>query len=468
MTESSQATDTELLAALRAAAGGEVVGPEDGDYDDVRLPWNLTVLDQRPAAVVLAERAEDVVAAVRVAADRGLGVGVQATGHGAVHPCDGGILINTSRMRAVTIDPDARTATVAAGARWADVLAAATPHGLAPLAGTSPHVGVVGFLLGGGYSWLSRKYGLAAQSLLSADVVTADGRLRTADEQNDPELLWALRGGGGNFGVVTSARIRLFPVRELWAGALMFPLSRAREVLAAYRDWTASVPDEVSSVLALIRLPDMLSSLAPLDGQLVQVLVCDLGTAEEGARRLAPLRALGPVNDTVRSIGVEQIGEIANDSVGPMPINEHGHLVPELSPGLIDVLLDSVGLDAPTGLPLLALRHLGGRLAAAHDTCHGSPPASFLLNASGADLSPDMAAVVDAHQEALSAALAPYTLGGVGLNFIGKARGGRAGDAARTRAAFAPGDYARLLAVKKAHDPDNMFRYNHNIDPTAG
>src|SRR5262249_50227642 len=159
-----------------------------------------------------------------------------------------------------------------------------------------------GFTLGGGYSWLSRQYGLAADSLLAATLVTGDGQLLTVDDQEHPELMWALRGAGANFGAVTSVRIQLYPVSELWAGALSFHLDRGREVLAAYREWTASVPDDVSSILALVRLPEMLSALAPLDGRLVQILVCDLGGAEAGAERLAVLRALGPVIDTVGTI----------------------------------------------------------------------------------------------------------------------------------------------------------------------
>ncbi len=460
---------TDLLASLRAAVTGEVLGPEHDDYDDVRVPWNLIVAHQQPAAVVLAESADDVRAAVGVAAAHGTPVAVQATGHGAVHACDGAVLVDTSRMRGVHVDAQRQVATVSAGAQWRDVLEPAAKHGLAPLAGTSPEIGVVGFALGGGHSWLSRRYGLAADSMLEADVVTADGHCRTVDAQREPDLLWALRGAGPNFGVVTSMTIRLYPVAEVYGGALVFPLQRAREVLEAYRDWSATVPDEVSSVLAVIRLPEQLSSLAPLDGRLVQILMCDLSGEHDAARRLTPLRQLGPVLDTVATIPVEQLGTIAKDSSDPLPLNEHGHLVGELSPALIDTLLAINGPDAPPGLPLIAVRQLGGRIAGRHpDSCYGHRQAAFLINATGADLTPQLAGLADQLQEALSTRLAPYAQGGAGLNFIGKARGGWGGDQTRTRDAFAPEDFRRLAELKRRYDPQNLFRFNHNIPPAEG
>ncbi|MGA8113527.1 MAG: FAD-binding oxidoreductase [Actinocatenispora sp.] len=459
-------TTTDLIAALRAGVTGEVVGPDHDDYDDVRVPWNLVVVHQNPAAVVLAVSADDVRAAVRIAAEHGAGVAVQTTGHGVVHPCDGAVLINTALMRDVRVDPERRVATVAAGALWGDVLTAAAAHGLAPLAGTSPDVGVIGFTLGGGHSWLSRRYGLTADTLVEATVVTADGQTRTVDAEHEPDLLWALRGAGANFGVVTSATIELVPVPEVYAGALIFPVQRAREVLEAYRDWSATAPDEVSSVLALIRLPEMLSSLAPLDGQLVQVLICDVGGEKVGAERIASLRALGPVADTVTTIPIVELGSIAKDSVDPLPLNEHGHLVGELSAELVETLLAVNGPDAPPGLPLIAVRQLGGRLADGHpDGCYGHRQAGFLVNATGADLTPETGAMVDKLQEAMSARLEPFAVGGVGANFIGKARGGRAGDEARTRDAFAPEDYQRLAELKLRYDPENLFRFNHNVPP---
>jgi FAD/FMN-containing dehydrogenase len=450
---------TDVAASLREWLDCPVLGPRDAPYDEARLPWNRTV-DQHPAAIVEVTTTVDVADAVRAARDLGLGVGVQATGHGAVHPCDG-LLLDTSALRGVRVDAASRTAEVAAGTPWSDVLAAAAEHGLAPLAGTAPDVGVVGYLLGGGYGWLSRRHGLAADSLLAASLVTGTGETVRAD----PELLWGLRGGGGNFGVVTSVRIGLFPIGALYGGALVFPLARAAEVLAAYREWTDDLSEDVGSVLATLRLPPALASLAPLDGRLIQVLLCDAGGPAAGAERLAPLRALGPEIDRVRAMPVTELGSIAADSTGPMPLNEHGHLVGALTPELGDLLLAEHGPDAEGGLPLLAVRQLGGALSTG-DACFSHREAGFLVNGTGADLNPELAERVDAQQEDFSRTLAPFEVGGAGLNFIGKPRGGREADDARTRAAFDDAAWDRLVALKRAYDPDGLFRFGHTIAPS--
>src|SRR5215471_21205763 len=242
------------LEVLQAAIAGQVFVPGEAGYDQARQAWNLAV-DQRPAVVVEAGSATDVAPAVRFARAHGMRIAPQGTGHGAgpLEPLDGAMLLRMARMRTVHIDPAARTARAEAGAVWQDVIVPAAEHGLAGLAGNSPNVGVAGYTLGGGLGWLGRRYGLAANSVTAAELVTPGGDLVRADADHDSDLFWAVRGGGG-IGVVTALEMRLYPVGELYAGDLFFPIGRAAEVLHAWREWTATAPDDVTSLVHLLRV----------------------------------------------------------------------------------------------------------------------------------------------------------------------------------------------------------------------
>ena len=250
---------------------GTVHQPGDPGYDANRRSLNPAV-DARPALVVEAAGAADVRAALAVARRFDLPFSVQATGHGTHVANDGGILVRTGAMASTLVDPDRRIARVGPGARWGSVLAAAAPFGLAPLSGSAPDVGVTGYTLGGGVGWLSRRYGFAADSVLRAEVITADGRTVTASRDSHPDLFWALRGGGGNFGVVTSLEFRLHPVAEVLAGAAYFAADRAAETLAWYRDWAATAPDEISTAVLLRRMPDAPEVPAAVRGRRVLVV----------------------------------------------------------------------------------------------------------------------------------------------------------------------------------------------------
>src|SRR6478736_6672283 len=250
-------TDTlPALDDLRAGLAGSVSVPGDDRYDEARLAWNLAV-DQRPAAVAEPETVADVEAVVRYAGERGLRIAAQGTGHNAapLGDLEGTILVKTHRLRDVHVDAHARRAVAMAGAVWADVVVPASRHGLVALAGSSHDVGVVGYTLGGGLSWLARSHGLAANAVVAIQVVTVDGVHRRVDETHEPELFWALRGGGGSFGVVTAIEFRLYPISEVYAGVLFFPLDRAAEVLEAWRQWLPSVPDSVTSIGRILRFP---------------------------------------------------------------------------------------------------------------------------------------------------------------------------------------------------------------------
>jgi FAD/FMN-containing dehydrogenase len=234
--------ETKPLAQLRASISGQVITPEDTGYNAARQAWNLAV-NQHPALIVIAQTADDIAEAVRFADAQDLSIAVQATGHGVIREASDSLLLVTSQLTDVRVDPSTRTAWVSAGAKWGRVLAQTQPFGLAPLLGSSPDVGAIGYTLGGGMGWLARKYGLSTDSVNRFELVTADGEIIRASREENADLSWGLRGGGGNFGVVTGMEIRLYPVTTVYAGNLYYPAQNAREVYAHYRQWIATAPD---------------------------------------------------------------------------------------------------------------------------------------------------------------------------------------------------------------------------------
>lgn len=357
------------LDQLSARCAGQVTSPDDPGYDAARQAWNLAV-DQRPLGVLHAEGVTDLVAAVRFAQEHGVRVAVQATGHGAgaLGPLDGALLVRTDRMRSVTVDPVARTARIAAGAQWNDVLAQSAPHGLAPLAGSAGDVGVVGFHLGGGLSFLSRRHGLAARHLLRATVVLADGTVQVTDAEQVPDLLWALRGGSGAFGLVAEIEIALHPVPELSTGQLFWPIERASEVLRAWRDWCATAPNSITTSARLMRFPADPMLPEPLRGRAFVVIDgAFLGPQETEDIILQPLRDLEPVMDLFGPSSIEQLTALHMDPPHPMPAASSHVLLDEAPDDLIGRLVELAGPDADTALVMVELRQLGGALAAGGD-----------------------------------------------------------------------------------------------------
>src|ERR1700722_19116970 len=312
---SSNAIAGRDLETLRTATTGDVFAPGDHGYDEARRAGNLAT-DERPSVVVVGESPADVAHAVRYARSCGMRTAPQGPGHGSepLEPLQGAMLLRTVRMRGVRIDPAARTARAEAGALWQDVTVPAAQHGLAALAGSSPNVGVTGYTLGGGMGWLARRYGLAASSVTAAGIVTPDGRLRRADAGHEPDLFWAVRGGGGSVGVVTALQMRLYPVRELYAGALFFPIQRTAEVLHAWRAWTGTVPDEVTSLGRILRLPPLPEVPEPLRGRAFALVeAAYLGDAGTGAALIQPLRRLGPELDTFATIPAAALAQLHMD-----------------------------------------------------------------------------------------------------------------------------------------------------------
>jgi FAD/FMN-containing dehydrogenase len=444
---------------LQSGVDGAVFVPGDTGYDEARQGWNLAV-DRRPAAVVIAESTADVVRAVGLARSHGLRIAPQATGHGAspLEALDDALLLKTSRLRGVDIDVATRTVRVEAGALWQDVTVPAAEHGLAALAGSSPNVGVTGYTLGGGIGWLARRYGLAANSVTAVELVTPDGRFARSDADDEPDLLWAARGGGGGVGVVTALEMTLHPVREVYAGALFFPIQRSSEVLHAWAEWTAGVPDELTSVGRLMRfpaLPDVPEFLR--GGSFAVVEAAYLGDAPAGADLIRPLRALGPELDTFAMIPAPALQRLHMDPVPPVPVVSDGALLAAAPVGAIDVLVELAGPDAETPLLVVELRHLGGALAREAPT--GGPQAmvagEFVLFAAGIAPTRDASQAVAAHVQATKRALSRWRADYDYFNFLETAAG--------AEAVLPPASYARLQEIKAAYDPDQLIVSAHPV-----
>jgi hypothetical protein len=449
------------LEALRAAIAGQVLVPGQAGYDQARQAWNLAV-DERPCVVVVAESAADAAQAVRYARARGIRIAPQGTGHGAapLEPLDGAMLLRTTRMRRVDIDPATRTARAQAGAVWQDVIVPAAEHGLAGLAGSSPNVGVTGYTLGGGLGFLARRYGLAANSVTAAELVTPGGDLVRADAGHEPDLFWAVRGGGG-VGVVTALEMRLYPVRELYAGDLFFPIARAAEVLHAWREWTATVPDEVTSLAHLLRLPPLPEVPEPLRGRAFAIIeAACLGDAGTGAELIGPLRRLGPELDTVAMIPAAALGQLNMDPPQPVPAAGDGAFLADFPAAAIDALVAVAGPDAGIPPPSVEVRHLGGALArpVSEGGAQPSIEASYLLYAAGPVRSPDLAGLVRAHVQAVKDALAPWHASYDYYNFEETP--------AAVAAVLPPASVRRLQEIKAAYDPDQVIISAHPVWPT--
>ncbi len=451
-----------VAQTLRGSFAGAVHLPADEPYESERLAW-MRAVEQRPAVVATASGAADVRAAVLTAREHGIPFAVQSAGHGAVRPLDGGLLLKTSALTQVTVDPERRTARFGPGAAWADVIAAAAPHGLAPLSGT-PTVGATGFTLGGGIGWLSREYGYAADSLISAEVVSAAGRLHTASAEEHPDLYWALRGGSGNFGVATSLEIRLYPVTTVYAGAVMFPIQRAADLLAHYREWAPQQPDQMSTAVLLIRMPPGPPIPEPMRGkQFLALRVCFDGPADEAERLLKPLMdtAGQPLMNGLAVMPFAQSGgAITGPPPPPMVAAQVIDLFREIPEDAIDAMVAAAGADSPAPpMSTVEVRHWGGAMAEAGPDAgpagHRDVPFSIITTAMIP--APQLDAPVRAWADALATRLLPYATGGTFLNFLT--------DPALTRTAFTEQNYARLVEAKRTWDPDNFFRLNHNIPP---
>jgi FAD/FMN-containing dehydrogenase len=437
---------------------GRIATADDSDWDEARRAWNLAA-DQRPAAVAFVESADDVSKVVGFARDDGLKVAAQGSGHGAMPlgSLDDVILIKTERMRGVEVE-DGR-ARVEAGAWAADLGEVAAKSGGSFLPGTSPNVGVIGYTLGGGLSWFGRKYGWACNKVTAIELVTADGEARTVDAATDPDLFWALRGGGGGYAVVTALHVELVPVSEAYAGALLFPPELATDGIRAYRDWTADAPEEVGSMVRTLNLPPIPDVPEPLRGRKwLAISAAVIGSREDGESSIAPLREIGePVVDTFDQIPASGVTRIAMDPEPPVPGLGHHRLLTELPDGAIDAFVDVAGPESGAPLLLAELRHLGGALRrpAENGGALDKLDEEFVMLGIGMLMDPALREPITGALDNLADAMNPWAADGGFFNYA---------ERPCEVDAILPADTCKRLAeVKRSWDPHDLILANHSV-----
>lgn len=424
--------------------------PETDGYDDQRTGFQRRD-PHRPARIFAATSAADIQEAVRYARDHGLRLAVQASGHGHTTPTDG-VLVTTGGYHGVVVDPERRTAAIQAGATWQQVVAATAPYGLAPLSGSFPGVGAISYTLGGGLGLTARKYGFAADHVRRIDLVTPDGELRSVTP-DDAELFWALRGGGGNFGVATELEIDLFEVATVAGGSLYYDLAATPDVLQTWREWTATVPEEVTSAVGVLVLPDIPMVPAPLRGKhIAQLQLCILGDLATAEQLIAPLRALGePVMDTFDEIPYAESGRIFAEPEQPHGYRSQNALLADLDPVALATIPDLAGPKAGA-MCVIGLRHLGGALSRppAIPNAIGHREAQYALTV----LSPGDQDFTQLHRSILE----PWTPTGRQLNFsFGPLTPEQIAEA------YEPEDLDRLRRLRQELDPTGLLQPNHPL-----
>jgi FAD/FMN-containing dehydrogenase len=461
----STTTGQSSFETLRRELRGPLCLPGDPGYEQARTIWNA-MIDKRPSAVIRATCTDDVKVAVKAARQQGGPLTIRGGGHNIAGDavCDGGLMLDLSLMRSVRVDPAARTARVEPGATLADLDRETQPFGLATPLGINSTTGVAGLTLGGGMGWVSRKLGLTVDNLLSADVVLASGELVQTDAERNADLFWAIRGGGGNFGVVTSFEFRLHPLGpEVLAGVVVHPASDARKILHEYREVARSAPDDLACWTVMRKAPPLPFLPPDVHGHEVLILaMCHAGDREAGMRAVAPLRALGhPIADVVGPAPFAAWQQTFDPLLGPGRRNYwKSHSFIELSDGAIDVALAYLE-KLPSPECELFIAQLGGAInrVPTDATAYPHRNINYMMNVHGrwADASQDRACIGWARD--LFNDMAPHATGSVYVNFMTGDEGGRVSQAYAS-------NYQRLARLKARYDPSNLFRRNRNIAPT--
>lgn len=461
MTSDSTLPKLADASALRDSCGA-VHLPDDPGYDVARMPWNVA-FDQRPAAVAFPADASEVASVARAAAAAGLRVAPQGAGHNAgalAGDLGDVVLLRTAGMTGVTVDSDARIARVGAGALWLDAVDATAPYGLATLHGSSPDVGIVGYSLGGGLGWYARELGLQANSITAVELVTADGSQVRADPDHETELFWALRGGGGSFGVVTALEFRLYPIPVAYAGMLVFDWTHAARLLPRWAEWAVGAPDAVTTSFRILQLPPFPEIPEPVRGrQLVVINGAVLADDARAAAILEPLRELGPELDTFATVPSASLVRLHMDPEGPTPAVSDSSLLAGLPTAGVDAFLAAAGPDSGSSLLMAELRQLGGALSRPQPDAGALPmlDGQFLQFGVTIAATPEQAAQGTIEARNLVAAMSPYATGTQYLNFTETPTDARTG--------YGEAAWLRLRAVRSAVDPEGLFVANHPIPP---
>lgn len=448
----------ETRAALKASLRGTLLHPADQGYDEARTIWNA-MIDKRPAMIVRCAGVADVINAVNFARTHDLLVAVRGGGHNVAGNavCDDGIMIDLSPMKSVRVDPARRTAHAEPGLTWSEFDHETQAFGLATTGGVIPTTGVAGLTLGGGIGWLMGKHGLSCDNLLAVDIVTADGQLRHASATENADLFWGIRGGGGNFGIVTSFEFQLHPVAQILGGMVIHPLANARDVLRFYREFTKTAPDELTSMAGFLTSPE--------GDPVVAIIVCYNGPIEEGERVVQPLRAFGPPTaDAIAPMAYPTLqGLMAEGFPSGLQNYWKSNFLTDLSDGAIAIMVDRfTTVPAPTSA--MVIEHIGGAVSrvGGDETAfqHRHSPYNLLIIGIWPDPADNDTNIrwVRGTWEAVQ----PFSSGGVYVNYLGQADDE---GIERIQEAYGVAQYERLLALKKQYDPTNLFRLNQNINP---
>lgn len=454
----------DALRALAEGFDGEVILPQDAGYESARRVWNQ-VIDRRPAAIARCRTRDDAVSALAVARDTGLEVAVRGGGHGfpGFSTTDGGLVLDLGPMKQVVVDAERRTAKVGPGVRWGELTAASAPYGLAPVGGHVADVGVAGLTLGGGNGWFARVFGLACDNLVAADVLTASGKIVRASAEENQDLYWGLRGGGGNLGIVLEFTLRLHPVGRLLGGLVLYRLEDAAEVLRFIARYGPSAPDEVNVAPAILAAPPAPFVPAELRGKPVLALAaCYVGAVSDGERELAAVRGFGaPFADLVEPTSFETLQHLFDAQGVSTPYHMRSHLGGPITEELIEAVVDSgAGISSPeSGVLLLPM---GGAVAgvAADATAFRHREASYCLEIGAAWSADDEDPRRHIDWADRLWAITRSWATGVEVNHL--ADEGAEG----VRRAYG-GNYDRLAEIKRAWDPDNLFRLNQNVPPAV-
>jgi FAD/FMN-containing dehydrogenase len=456
-------TSSVEIATLRHAVRGTVLAPGDAGWDEARTPWNLA-FEQHPALIVVPENSADVQATVRFATANGLRIAPQGTGHGVATLGDlsDAILVRMTELRSVEIDAEAQQARVGAGVLWEEVVNPAAEHGLVALHGSSPDVGVAGYTLGGGMGWLARKYGLAANSVTAIELVTADGEFHRVDHTHERDLFFAVRGGGGNFGVVTALEFKLFPIEQVFAGWLIWPWEESERVLATWRDWTETAPEEFTTVGRILQLPPIEVIPEPLRGRnLVVVEVAYLGDEASGREHLEPLLELAPEMSTLATMPAAGLVRLHADPEGNTPGIGDGAMLHSLPDEAITSLVGAAGPESGSPFISVELRQLGGALArrAPGSGAASHLEAEFLLFSVGLPFTPEMTEALEAHLDVVDEAVAPWTTEQRYFNLTERP--------IDSENFYAGSTHDRLREIRERFDPSELFRANVRIQPAG-
>ena len=442
------------IARFQANLHGDFIQPSDPRYEETRKVFN-GMIDKRPALIVRCAAVGDVVEAVKLARETNMQVAVRGGGHGVTGNaiCEDGLVIDLSGMKRVQVDSGNRTARAGAGSTWGDFDRETQAFGLATTGGIVPSTGIAGLTLGGGIGYLNRKYGLACDNLLGADVVTAEGLLLRASAEENADLFWGLRGGGGNFGVVTSFEYQIHPVGPVLAGEVVYPLDQAKEVLRFYRDWSAAVPDEVRADATLLSGPE---------GPALDLILCYCGAIEEGEKVLRPMRSCGsPLADSVAPVPYATVQNLLTEIFRPGRLQYwKSGFVQALSDEAIDTLVDFFAANVPGFFAAIAIEHLGGAVSRVdpRDTAfaHRDAQHSLLVLRMWQDPADSEKNIEWARRCYQTAE--PFLKAGAYVNYLGDE------GEARVRAAYGV-NYERMRAIKNKYDPTNFFRLNQNVKP---